>query len=68
MTLKLAVDWIKNKEKRPWKDWKMFNELELLKEQIKQVEFQHVYREANFFVDSLAKTGVCREFLFYAWL
>ena len=65
---KVAVDWIRNKEKRPWKDWKIFNEFDMVKEQIKLVDFEHVYKEANFFDDSLAKMGVNRVCLFYAWM
>ncbi|XWS43012.1 hypothetical protein CRYUN_Cryun16bG0064000 [Craigia yunnanensis] len=55
---KVAVDWICNKGERPWKDWKSFNEFDHLMEQI-----EHVYWEANFFTDSLAKMGVNREFI-----
>ena len=40
----------------------------MVKEQIKLVDFEHVYREANFFADSLAKMGVNRVCLFYAWM
>ena len=64
---KVVVDWIRNKEKRPWKDWKIFNEFDMVKEQIKLVDFEHVYKETNFFVDSLAKMGVNRMYLFYGW-
>ena len=63
----VAVLWVKNVGSRPWKLWKVFNEIDNCINVIKKVSFFNIYREANAFADSLAKMGVRKHSLFQAW-
>ncbi|XVF17197.1 hypothetical protein REPUB_Repub10bG0098500 [Reevesia pubescens] len=54
---KLVVSWISNKMLRPWKDWRIFADIDYWSETIGDVQFSHVSRKANSFADSLAKMG-----------
>ncbi|XVF12197.1 hypothetical protein REPUB_Repub08aG0093900 [Reevesia pubescens] len=65
---KLVVSWISNKLLRPWKDWCIFADIDYWSETIGDVQFSHVSRKANSFVDSLAKMGEDHSKLFTAWL
>ncbi|XVE97991.1 hypothetical protein REPUB_Repub03eG0066800 [Reevesia pubescens] len=65
---KNAISRICHKESRPWKEWHLFAEIDQLIDRIKQVDFVHIFREANAFADSLAKLGSSSSRLFYAWL
>ncbi|XVF04377.1 hypothetical protein REPUB_Repub05bG0077300 [Reevesia pubescens] len=58
---KIVISWVLNKSSRPWKEWKTFHEIDGLCKSIGAVQFVHTYREANNFVDSLAKMGVDQE-------
>ena len=44
------------------------NQIETLKSRIKGVSFVHIFREANFVADSLAKVGISRSSDLVAWL
>ncbi|XVF16934.1 hypothetical protein REPUB_Repub10bG0073600 [Reevesia pubescens] len=65
---KLVVSWISNKLLRPWKDWRIFADIDYWSETIGDVQFSRVSRKANSFVDSLAKMGEDHSKLFTAWL
>ncbi|XVF29209.1 hypothetical protein REPUB_Repub15cG0100900 [Reevesia pubescens] len=53
---------------RPWKDWRIFANIDYWSETIGDVQFSHVSRKANSFADSLAKMGEDHSKLFTAWL
>ncbi|EOY05520.1 Uncharacterized protein TCM_020504 [Theobroma cacao] len=64
---KIALSWILHPSKRPWDKWMLFNDIDSLILQLKEVSFQHTLREGNSFADSLAKYGVDKESMFSAW-
>lgn len=63
---KIALSWILHPSKRPWDKWMLFNDIDSLILQLKEVSFQHTLREGNSFADSLAKYGVDKKSMFSA--
>ena len=52
----------------PWRMKLISNQIEKLKSMVKGVSFVHIFREANFAADSLAKAGISRSLDLVAWL
>lgn len=63
-----VISCITKSDSRPWKFSNLFNRLSNLLEIIGHVTFVYIFREANFFADSLAKLGVSRISNLIAWL
>ena len=60
---KIAVRWCSGKDCRPWKLWEIFGAIDKFVEDIGNVSWTHIYREANDLADSLAKSGVGRSLM-----
>ncbi|KAL4309789.1 hypothetical protein GQ457_01G030400 [Hibiscus cannabinus] len=58
--LVVAVSWVLYLERRPWKYWRWFQQIDDLCARLLCVCFHHVFRKANSVADSLAKGGVGR--------
>ena len=61
----VAVAWAKGEGGRPWKLWKISNEIDLCVDFLKKVNFVKIFREANGFADSLAKIGVLKSSFYF---
>ncbi|XVF65828.1 hypothetical protein PTKIN_Ptkin09bG0282100 [Pterospermum kingtungense] len=65
---KVVISWLNHALDQPWKYNNLLNSLQNLYLNLGNISFVHVYREANHFVDSLAKMSVYRTFDLVAWL
>ncbi|KAL4351352.1 hypothetical protein GQ457_06G021600 [Hibiscus cannabinus] len=61
------VQSVGNKLSRPWRWWRLFEEIDALSTQIPGVTFIFAPRERNQLADHLAKEGLTRKELFKAW-